>query len=1430
MLVVFVLGLVRRFTRNRLCVVLAGLCLGAGVGGARLAAGQSAAQPGAEGDPATLQPIIRTFAAGDYDGSDQLWAVTQDTRGLLYIGGQRYLRQYDGVRWRGSPRLSTTNSSPAYDLAVGPAGAVYAGLLGAVNVLRPDTTETLRAVAVQHAVPDSLTGPREAFAVAASSDAVMVRTGPALWRVRGDSLHRIAPSLRARRLLRVGDRFIVQCDSALVAVAGDAAGRRLLVDPRLQDASLVAVLAPRVEREDEHNRRGLIVLGDGLYRWMDDRLTRVRTNADARIERETLNDAVRLSDGTVALATATRGILVVDPETGRFRVVNAASGLPSNEVTDLHVSDRGALWAATVVGLARIAWPAPWTRVVALRDRLAQASTLMRTEGGLYVGGTGGLFRLRDGAAQRVTGIEATGTVYDAATFDDDLLVTAVEGVYAVQGRTARRVADWSAYGLLRSRQRPGTAYVGLLDGGLGRLRRVEGRWQPDGRIRAVDGRGYRVAEDTTGAVWIGTGSSGLYRVVWPERNVPPPAEPQVAHYDTTDGLPAPSFNFVAQVGDAVRALTLEGLYRFDRSTRRFTPDAAFAAVYADSILTGWPVEARSAAEVWMDFGGYKFGRATRRPDGTYAWTARPFRRLADLGDVEAIYPDGDSLVWVGTAEGLFRYDRRRASLHDRPFRAFIRSVTINPDAPPNRVRRAFGGDVPRPDGLRLPYADNTLRIAFGATSYEQVEGPLFERGGPLQFRYWLDGYDADWSAWSSEAQKDYTGLPEGAYTVRVQARNLYNQVGETATLRLIIAPPWYRTWWAYLIYALGAAGGVAGLVVLRTRRLQRRKEELEATVRERTSEVRAQAEQLERQKDQMETQKDQLAQQADELRALDRAKSRFFANLSHEFRTPLTLILGPVRRVHKRLRRRRDSALQEAADRLAVVERNAYRLLRMVRQLLDLARHDAGTLQVRARPVDLSTHVDDIVKAFVPLAERQELALTLQTTPPPSDAAPVYLDPELFEQILGNLLSNAIKFTPSGECVNVHVEETAHRATVTVADTGPGIPEDLQAHIFERFAQADDTTTRRQEGTGIGLALTQTLVDQHGGTVSVDSMPEDGATFTVTFPRGRAHLTDDQVADSSDPRPAPATEDSEATVDASRTVREIDGIETADTDPSGTDAGGDEENDDTPLVLVVDDNPDIRDYVRSVLAPAFRVVEAATGTEGVQRARNHLPDVILADVMMPEMDGLTMTQTLREDSRTAAIPVVMLTARAGTDDEVEGLSAGATDYVVKPFDPQVLEMRVRGTLAYQQRLRRRLLAELRETVDSVPDSDDASTESDAEGGEEDAVAPFETEMRAVIARRLPDPDFGPDALAEALAMSRATLYRRARDADAPSPAALIRTMRLDRGAELLDDGAGSVSQVAYAVGFQSLSHFSRRFADHVGMSPTEYAASSEDA
>jgi CheY-like chemotaxis protein/predicted DNA-binding transcriptional regulator AlpA len=553
--------------------------------------------------------------------------------------------------------------------------------------------------------------------------------------------------------------------------------------------------------------------------------------------------------------------------------------------------------------------------------------------------------------------------------------------------------------------------------------------------------------------------------------------------------------------------------------------------------------------------------------------------------------------------------------------------------------------------------------------------------------------------------------------------------------------------------------------------------------------------------------QRDRLEAQAERLQEMDAAKSRFFANISHEFRTPLTLIRGPLQEVRERLRRA-DADLDAAADQLALAERNTDRLHRLIDQILGLARMDAGTYELAARPIDLESEVRRIVRPFEPLAERHDLALAVAVDEAPAPhGEPIYCDREALEHMLGNLLSNAIKFTPDGGRVTVTVTEAADHATLAVTDTGPGIPPGQQDAVFDRFSQVDEGPAGDQTGIGVGLAFTKDLVELHGGTIELDSAEGEGTTVTVRLRRGRAHFSDDQLAT------APSASAPPSTTAPSVAAPDTAGAAASPPAPSGSG---------TKTVLLVDDNADVRRYVRSVLAPEYAVVTAPDGRAGLKQAREALPDCILADVMMPELDGVAMTRHLRQDPATASIPVVMLTARAGPEHEVEGLTAGADDYVTKPFDAAVLRARVAGMIQIRLRLRRRIQAELHHRREKDDAPADASTLIDPAPPPD--APPFVQKVRAAIEDRLADPDLSVEALARTVAVSRSTLYRRLKEQTGQTPSQFVQKVRIEHGARLLRRGKGTVTEVAYAVGFESLSYFSRQFRDHLGQPPSDYA------
>jgi signal transduction histidine kinase/DNA-binding response OmpR family regulator len=596
------------------------------------------------------------------------------------------------------------------------------------------------------------------------------------------------------------------------------------------------------------------------------------------------------------------------------------------------------------------------------------------------------------------------------------------------------------------------------------------------------------------------------------------------------------------------------------------------------------------------------------------------------------------------------------------------------------------------------------------------------------------------------------------------------------------VVPRFYETWWFLLAAGLAAVGALGAAVRWWDVRARARQQELELLVEDRTHTI---------------------ALQAKELRELDRLRTEFFANVSHELRTPLTLILGPLQDA----RAGHFGPLGDAlAAQLQTVERNAQNLLGLVDQLLDVARLDAGGLRLDLRRENLVDLVRRAVESFLPLAERRAIDLTLSV---PAEPVEIRCDEVQLDKVLSNLLSNALKFTPRGGAVRVEVTPEADWVRVAVRDTGPGIPADQLEKVFERFYQiptqlsAQVPDRRRGAGAGIGLALARQLAELHGGKITAESPagPDggEGSCFTVTLRRaapgpGSAALSRRRLPPMTPAPPLPPLPPADAAPPAAE-----------DTDEDRT------------TVLVVDDNADIRAYVRRHLEPTYRVLEAADGVEGLDKARRLQPDVVVSDVMMPGLDGNALFRALREDPELAHTPVILLTAKASAEHRLAGLREGVDDYLIKPFDPRELKARLDNLVASRQRLL--------EHLDVAPPVKPLRALKVSEVEVTPADESFLTRVQATIEERLDDTGLSVEALAAALGCDRSYLLRKLRALTGETPSDLIRSFRLQRAEQLLRAGAGAVSEVAYAVGFKSVAHFSNAFHDRYGERPSAFAA-----
>jgi parallel beta-helix repeat protein len=522
-------------------------------------------------------------------------------------------------------------------------------------------------------------------------------------------------------------------------------------------------------------------------------------------------------------------------------------------------------------------------------------------------------------------------------------------------------------------------------------------------------------------------------------------------------------------------------------------------------------------------------------------------------------------------------------------------------------------------------------------------------------------------------------------------------------------------------------------------------------------------------------------------LHEVDEMKSRFFENISHEFRTPLTLILGLAK---KTIERTKEQKTKKEAE---IVQRNANRLHALVDQLLDLSKLEAGSMNLQTYKENIVPLLKGLVLSFTSFAERKKIKLNFDSE---EDNIEIFIDRDKLEKIMTNLISNAFKFTAEKGRIDVRTYCEEKNLNIEVSDTGMGISKEKLNKIFDRFYMVDATHTRSEEGTGIGLALTKELVELHKGKIFVDSVEGKGTTFRVELPLDSEHLSAEQMLETRIEKEEMISEPK---------VEEL-FEKKGDDDKIGIDLITEKEK---PLLLIVEDNEDVRKYIRGDLENTNRIFEAVNGKDGVEKAFEFIPDLIISDVMMPELDGFELCEKLKTDEKTSHIPIILLTAKASDKDKIEGLEIGADDYIMKPFDLNLLKVRIKNLIEQRIKLRKRYTEEA-----AIPFKKGKLSQLDEK---------FLRKVMVTIEAHISDPEFTLEDFSKEIGMSRMQLHRKMRALTNQSPHHFIRFIRLRKAAKMLSEGSGNVTEIAYDVGFNSLSHFAKAFKEQYGKLPSEF-------
>lgn len=1286
-------------------------------------------------------PFIQNYSPLDYDAGSQNWAIAQSSDGLMYFGNNEGVLEYDGVSWR---LIQLPSRGVVRSLAVTGRDRIYVGGYNDLGYLAPDSIGLLHFVSLAGQLDTSELYFQDVWNIAILDKAIYFQSKNKLMRWQDHQFTVWDSKTTFSGLWTINNTlFIAEQDRGIKRMRNDSLLLYFNAE-EIEDYQIMDLLP------FHDNQLLVLTQNQGLFVVENEKIKPLSGKVSDYLIDRSGRQGTPLTNGWFSWATMNGGIVVMDNMGNLVRVIEKTEGIASNTIVYQYEDDQKGLWLATGNGISRVELLSPYSLFDDRAGVVGYVNRIYRHKDGLYAANAHGVLKLTHNAKKNsytfkpLDGI--TGQAFYFLSMGDTLVAASRSGTYMILTDQIVKRFNYSSSALLRSDFTSDIIYLGLRDG-LAFIQLINGRWMDGGRINGIKDDIREINEDENGNLWLESQEDGVWKI---ELTGTTGSEefhnPRVRHYRHGREIPEGVLFLHKMRHEIVFAINAD-IYKYDddKDSIILYPDFGHKFGLTRDIS---PKLEDDSGNIWLfaqldDEEGRPVIKAVIQRDGSYTLEKIYDERLSDNLRT-TLLPEENGVVWYGGSPGIVRQDLNMSKKYDLNFHTHLRRVAIDRDS------MIFGGS--KIDKIpSLPFRRNKFRFEYSTTSFENEAGNLFQS--------YLDGFDDDWSAWTRETQRDYTNIHEGDYIFRVRAKNIYGQIGKEDSYRFAILPPWHRSWWAYLFYFLGGALLVWLFSVWYSRQLLRKNLVLEAIIKRRTNEIQRKS--------------NLLSLQTERLKAMDTMKTRLFTNISHEFRTPLTLIKGPIEKLEQ------NQENQISTFNIKMIRRNANRLLGLVNQLLDLSKLDSGKLRLNPAEGDVFKCLRAAASAFSSHAASHHIDYKINI---PSSQLWAAFDRDKMEKIIYNLLSNAFKFTEDEGVIILRAHFYSHKLHLTVSDSGNGISQDKLPNIFDRFFQVDDSYTREKPGSGIGLALTKELVDLMKGEIYVESEIGQGTIFRVVLP---IEEIQSREADAAEYKPDFV----------------LDAIPNNTINTKAT-AG-------RPKVLIIEDNHDMRHFIREQLHGTYSLIEALNGTEGLMKASQSTPDLIITDLMMPRMDGIILCKKLKTTLATSHIPVIMLTAKAGIENKLDGLRTGADVYLTKPFDVRELQVQVGNLIEQRQRLR--TLYSKGITIDP---KEITVTSMDEE---------FLVQMHHLLEEKYKDETFGVTQMQKSLAMSKTQLHRKLKALTNHPPGKLLRNFRLKRAAQLLSQRSDSITHVAYDVGFNSLSYFTRCFKELYGVSPTEY-------
>lgn len=1017
-------------------------------------------------------PLLSNFKPKDYNGGTQNWALIQDQRGVIYVGNNVGILEYDGASWRMIP---TSNKAVVRSLALANNGRIYVGAKGELGYLDIDPVSGTHYISLLERIPPDYRNFQDIRQTFTTDEGVYFVSRNYIFYITPDKVEVWTSNSAFLKAFYLQQRLIVrEAGTGLLQLHNGefspVPGADLLANITI---SMLEVYNQHTLLVGSRNGELFLLDNNGSKRW--------HTDIDDTLAHASLYTGIRLKNGDFALGTSEAGLYILTPEGKLKSHITSELGLVDQNIRALYQDHQQGLWLALDHGLSRVDLASAISYYNNASGLQGNVLALHHHQGSLYAGTSLGLFRKNEQNRFEIFS-KLSKQTWDFISFEQQLLIANSNGVYALnqQQLNLARASNQASKVLYQSRLNPQRVFIGLQDG-LASMRFEQGNWVDEGLVPGVSGNLNSILETEDGELWLGTLADGVLKINLPQdwqggNAVPLP----VKKFGKNNGLPSKNRNSVHWYNNELLIATVAGFYRFDNTAQKFSLDNQLAAAFRGSQPWVRYPQPDQDNNLWLltwdnDTGRRQAGVLFADSSGLYRWQASALKPLEDI-PLDRLLIDEQNVIWFGGAEGVFRFSLNEH--HDLP-----------PKPPLLRQLRSIdgaalysGGAIP--EQLQLNADNNSLRFEYASPNFSHLFQP--------QFQVKLRGHDDNWSGWSNELYRDYTNLAGGEYQFMVRSRDHQGNLQLSGQLNVHIASPWYLSTSALIIYVLFTLMLLYLLFKWRIHHLLKEKQQLTALVEERTAHLQHAMAQYKHAK--------QSAESATQ------AKGEFLANMSHELRTPLNAVLG-----FSELAQQSDD-LATQKNYLGKIIASGKILLSIINDILDFSKIDAGKLILEEVPFNLRDTLTQVTEMFSAQLAQKPLTFTLAV----AENIPQLLigDALRLSQVLINLLSNAIKFTEQGEIqLSIKAKHSAAgwQLDFAVSDTGIGITDTQQQLLFTAFNQADSSISRKYGGTGLGLTICQRLISLMGGKLQVNSTPLKGSTFSFSLLFEPA--TEDQTA-----------------------------------------------------------------------------------------------------------------------------------------------------------------------------------------------------------------------------------------------------------------------------------------------------------------------------